>query len=1313
MLCKHGSHKQNAALGAPLATVLFCGHIRCYRVFIRMMRNTRSSQHLSRRTILKSLGAAPLLLRASPFFGSSILLAPLNAKSDKDSAFPFSDIRLTPHYPAQSPLADVLRLVTPGSDEYITEKYAIQIEALLAKWGDTLKASVNNHAAIADFLHPSLEATPLGPASETTLRSGFGIDVVRRHFAAQPVAGPEKFIGHMSAWLGQMAHVETTEFEIYGIEVVAESPLTVHTEIRYDIVSAGDNGRREERVGSWRVDWMRDAASIWKAHRWIADEETLSVAQGPVFVDITAQALSKEESYQKQMLRGADYWRTVLDGAIGTDVYGNNGISAGDYDNDGFDDFYVCQAAGLPNRLYRNRGDGTFEDVTEKAGVGVLDNTACALFADFDNRGLQDLLVVCGTGPLLFLNQGNGTFRIKPDAFKFARAPQGTFTHAAVADYDHDGRLDIYFCMYMYYLGLDQYHYPVPYYDARNGPPNCLFHNEGDGNFIERTEESGLNADNDRYSFACAWGDSNGNGLQDLFVVNDFGSSQLYRNDGDGKFTVASHEANVEGVGAGMSCAWCDYDNDGHQDVYVPSMWEASGQRVSEQKQFHQNAPQHIRELYQRHARGNALYRNGGSGRFENVAQHAAVEMGRWSWSSDFWDFDHDGYSDLYVTNGYISSQSREDVAGFFWRQVVAKSSEDATGTLAYEHGWNAINELIRSDHTWHGYARNVMFANNRDGTFSEISGPSGLDFIEDSRSFALADLDHDGRLEVILKNRNAPQLRILHNEMKDIGSSIAFRLRGHQSNRDAIGASVTVQIGDRRQTKYLQAGAGFLSQHSKELSFGVGKADAGISATVRWPNGLSQHYADIPVNQRIELEEGSTTLTAKPFAPHIARGTQAQISSNLELLAQQTETWLTDPLKAPMFSLPDLAGNTLDLQSLLGSFVLLIFWAASAEISVSQLKQLHEHPNLSANTPLKILAINVDELTDQQRARTLANQQAYSFPVLFATEEMAGIYNIIYRHMFDRRRDLGIPTSFLLDQQGKIVKVYQGQFDVKHLHYDLEAIPKTAEDRMQKATPFAGTVFQAAFLRNDFTYGVSMYQHGYFAQAAESFQQVLAAKPDDPDAYYNLGTLALRNKDFPAARRYLELTLKVRPNYPEAWNNLGMIAAQEGRPDQAIQSFQQSIQMRPKYAIAWLNLGNVYRRQKDFGKSEEALHHALELQPDDPEINYSLGMLYAQQDQMQGAHEYLEKALSQRPDYPEALSNLGVLYVRERDYPKAEEQFKIGIRVAPNYDQSYLNLARLYAMEGDTGKARDVLEDLLRLQPGNSVAQQTLERLQ
>ena len=1271
------------------------------------------SPRISRRELLKSIGFAPLLLRPAPLFGASLLFAtpqpPTNSKAD----FQFAEHRLTPHYPTQSPLVDVLKLVTPGSDQYVTEKYAFEIDSCLKRWSDGLKSSPRDHSALVDFVNEAIEAARFSESKETKVRSSFGIEVVRREFAATPVTGRAHLLNEINSWLGAIARVNTAEFEIFGIEETASAPLTVRVDVRYDLVAQRTDDSREERVGSWSMVWSRAASQAWNALRWEAGEETLSVVRGPAFIDVTTQALGQTESYSKQLAHGADYWRTVLDGAVGVDVYGNNGLAAGDFDSDGFDDFYVCQPAGLPNRLYRNRGDGTFDDVTQKAGVGVLDSTACALFADFDNRGRQDLLVVCGTGPLLFINQGDGTFALKRDAFKFARDPQGTFTHAAVADYDGDGRLDIYFCMYMYYLGLDQYHYPIPYYDARNGPPNCLFHNEGNGNFVETTEAAGMNVDNNRYSFACAWGDSNSNGMQDLFVANDFGSSQLYRNNGNGTFTAVSSQAHVEGVGAGMSCCWSDFDNDGRQDIYVPSMWEAAGQRVSEQKQFHESAPERIRELYQRHARGNALYRNRGDGTFENVARRAAVEMGRWSWSSDFWDIDHDGYADLYVTNGYLSESERNDLASFFWRQVVANSSEDATPAPAYERGWQAVNELVRSDNTWHGYARNVVFANNRDGTFTEVSGSVGLDFLEDSRAFALADLDHDGRLEVILKNRNAPQVRILHNAMTEIGDSISFRLRGYKSNRDAIGAAVTVETGKLRQTKYLQAGSGFLSQHSKELFFGVGNPDGPVHATVRWPHGDLQQFENLPLNHRIEIGEGQSTFEAKPFSKATPQFGHAGEAPQLELLPSQVETWLIEPLKAPGFSLPDLGGEVVDLHSLQGGLVLLTFWATTAPASLEQIKRLHESRAAFGGELKSILGVNVDGASEMGQARAFAAQGHFSFPVLFADDEVAGIYNIIYRHLFDRRRDLPIPIAFLLDREGMVAKVYQGPVNLEHLQADLNSVPATAAGRMEKALPFKGFLAQDTFQRNDFTYGVAMYQHGYLDEAAESFRQVLVTKPANADAYYNLGTLNLRKNDFQQGRRYLEKTIELRPGYPEAWNNLGMVAARQGQLDEAIQDFEKSLQLRPGYAIALLNLGNVYRRQRSFTKAQECLGRALQLQPDDPETNYSMGMLYAQQGDVSHATESLRKALELRPVYPEALNNLGVLFVRTEKYAEAEDQFKTGIRVAPNFDQSYLNLARLYAMRNDKEQARNVLLDLLRVQPDNTTAKQALETLQ
>ena len=158
-----------------------------------------------------------------------------------------------------------------------------------------------------------------------------------------------------------------------------------------------------------------------------------------------------------------------------------------------------------------------------------------------------------------------------------------------------------------------------------------------------------------------------------------------------------------------------------------------------------------------------------------------------------------------------VSGPSRDDLNSFFWRQVVANSPDEPKPSHDYEQGWNAINELIRADRTWSGFERNVFYANNRDGTFSDVSGVVGLDFLEDGRSFALADFDHDGRLEVFLKNRNAPQLRVLKNVMKDLPPSIAFRLRGKKSNRDAIGAACHSRNPCSKHDSLLQAGSGFL----------------------------------------------------------------------------------------------------------------------------------------------------------------------------------------------------------------------------------------------------------------------------------------------------------------------------------------------------------------------------------------------------------------------------------------------------------------------------------------------------------------------
>ena len=406
--------------------------------------------------------------------------------------------------------------------------------------------------------------------------------------------------------------------------------------------------------------------------------------------------------------------------------------------------------------------------------------------------------------------------------------------------------------------------------------------------------------------------------------------------------------------------------------------------------------------------------------------------------------------------------------------------------------------------------------------------------------------------------------------------------------------------------------------------------------------------------------------------------------------------------------------GTARNLKSYRGNFVLLHFWSAASTQCRQQLDSFQQHyPALSAASLVPI-AVNVDDGDDLSAARSLANSERFSYPILFAPLRLPAFTTSFIAICSTAAEIFLCRCAFLLDREGMIVKVYQGAVAANHVLEDLKSIPATAAERFRKALPFEGQLIQDAFQRNDFTYGVAMFQHGYLEQAAASFLEVVADRPDKaPDAYYNLGTLRLGQKDFTQARQYLEKCLQLRPDYPEAWNNLGMLAAQSGNPEEAIRNFRNSLAQRPQYATALLNLGNVYRRQRDFENARKCFDQAIHIQPDDPEVNYSFGMLYAQQGQLEQAAGYLERAIVLRPDDAEALNNLGVLFVRAESFGQAEEQFKAGIRVAPNYDQPYLNLARLYVMQNDRQSARDILMELLRVQPDNAAAKQALGMLQ
>jgi tetratricopeptide (TPR) repeat protein len=462
-----------------------------------------------------------------------------------------------------------------------------------------------------------------------------------------------------------------------------------------------------------------------------------------------------------------------------------------------------------------------------------------------------------------------------------------------------------------------------------------------------------------------------------------------------------------------------------------------------------------------------------------------------------------------------------------------------------------------------------------------------------------------------------------------------------------------------------------------------------------------------------VHIEEGDSSIRALPFAATKYVPKAIPPASSREPLPVASETWLIQPLKAPAFKLADVDGAEHALDSFSGRPIVLTFWSTESKQSLRQLADLKARASALESAHLKVVAICLDEPSRIAEARKLSREYKASATFLFATEEVSGIYNILYRYLLDRRRDLPIPASLLIDSNGMIVKLYQGLADWSHIADDSNSIPSDPKERMRLALPFQGMLMADTFERNDFTYGVALYQHGFLDQAAASFQQVVSAKPDNANAYYNLGTLSLRRDRLDEAKSYLQKTVELRPTFAEAWNNLGMIAAQQGGADEAIADFQRSISIRPSYFTAHLNLGNLYRRQRAFDKAEDSLSHALSIRPDDPEIQYSLGMLFAQQNKLERAAEYLEHALALRPDYPEALNNLGVLYVRREDYSKDEDEFLTGIKVAPRFEQSYLNLARLYAMQNNKQKARDVLQQLLQLEPDNANAKQALEVLQ
>jgi tetratricopeptide (TPR) repeat protein len=1223
-------------------------------------------------------------------------------------------------------LAPFLEHLDAGDDAFPEEKQAVEIEARLRALADSLRGVSSSAGGAERFLAADFRGARLLPPDKTTSPPDTPFEVTRAASIPQDLSFDARgFVPELRRLLDDVRELTVAELLITSIEPVKTSGL-VRTDVRYDIVGPGLTAWRVEHVGLWRMTWRR-AASGWQIVQWTTVSDVTTRAKSPVFTEITQAALGANDSFKRQLSTDLDSWMATIDSVLTRDSNGHHGVSVGDADGDGLEDLYVAQPAGLPNRLYRARGDGTFEDATERSGLGVLDDTSESLFVDIDNDGDQDLVLATGTGPLLFINDGKGHFSNVPDAFRFQRPLQGVVTSIAMADYDRDGFLDLYLCVYSYFFGAgeEKAGTPMPYYDARNGPPGVLFRNDGRGHFVETTQEAGLDVGNDRYHFAAAWADYDGDGWPDLLVANDFGTKNLYHNRGlhDGKVTfedVAS-TAGVLDYGAGMSATFFDYDNDGLLDIYTGNMWSASGLRVTSSAAFLNDASPEVRALYRRHVRGNSLFRNRGDGRFEEKTLEAHAEMGRWAWSSDALDFDNDGWEDLYIVNGMLTRDRGPgagargpgggDLESFFWRQVVARSPLTRIKGTPYDDAWRAINQLLI-----HGsiasHQRNVFLRNDGHGGFDDVSGAVGLDLDQDGRSFAVIDIDRDGDPDlVVMAARQAPQLRVFRNDLAAGGTSLSVRLVGTASNRDAIGARVSIETDRLRRTKIVQAGSGFLSQHSRELLFGLGQSQQVQKLTIEWPSGRKQVLTDVPVNGGLRVVEGGA-MEKEPFAPRDQRRLSAASVPPTTIVDQSSsrpaprESWLYEPFPAPEFSLQDTQGQTRSLAGFRGRPAILLLWSTHVSASRAAMEALARGSAELTRSHVGSLAISVDAPEDVTKVGPLAP----SASAIVATREVGLSYAILYRHLFMNRQDLPLPTALLVDAAGRVVKTYRESIDVAEILRDVGTIDASAAERLTRTVPFAGTFYSAPAVRNYLSYGRELMDEGLGSAAIPALERAAQASPN-ASTLYRLGTLLMKSGDAARARPALERALALQPDLAEASNDLGTLLAQSGDLNGAIERFRAALAAAPDYPDALNNLGYALLLAGHDDEARALYEKALAMQPDFPEALNNLGLLFGRAGDLTRAARNFRDALSRRGNYGEAANNLALVLVARGETEEAIRLLQGFLERSPQFEDAYVTLAKIFLKANRTREGIAVLERLLQKNPTHPVALELLRQ--
>jgi enediyne biosynthesis protein E4 len=511
-------------------------------------------------------------------------------------------------------------------------------------------------------------------------------------------------------------------------------------------------------------------------------------------------------------------------------------VAGGDYNGDGFEDVFVTTSEeNGKNRLYRNNGDFTFTEVGEAAGVanGNDEHNASgdALWFDYNNDGRLDLLVVRFGHSQLFENLGNGTF--KDVTAQAGLGKQYLNSIVAIAfDYDRDGYVDILLGNYFQPVNLfnpqTPHFFPESFETANNGGGVTLYHNNGDGTFTDVTDKAGVRFSG--WALDLGHADADHDGDDDLYVAVDFGTDRFFVNNGDGTFTDMTEKAIGIDTKKGMNADWGDFNNDGLFDVYVTNITD-----------------EYMRE-------GNFLWKNNGDGTFADVARETGTYDTGWGWAGKFFDYDNDGWQDLYVVNGWVSQGPENYVVDIF--QLLTSPNVD----LSDARNWPPMGNKTLS-----GYQEKCLFHNQGGTLFTNEAARHGLNSKLDGRGIAVADFDNDGRLDLLVSNANARPL--LYRNIQPTGNHwVQFALKGTRSNTFAVGARLWVTSGGQTQVGFVNGGNGFASQSSLRVHFGLGQATQIERLEVAWPSGARQTFVNLQPNRIYAIVEDQAEI--QPFQP-------------------------------------------------------------------------------------------------------------------------------------------------------------------------------------------------------------------------------------------------------------------------------------------------------------------------------------------------------------------------------------------------------------------------------------------------------------